>query len=85
MDFEDVRHADVCVAFTEAPDEAQGRGGRHAELGIALGLGHRVIVIGPREHVFHCLPQIEHFESWDEARRLLGIYASAPLPEFVTG
>ena len=40
------------------------RGGRHAEFGIALALGKRVIVIGPRENVFHALPAVERYESW---------------------
>lgn len=72
MDFEDLRQADLCLAFTEPPDGPQGRGGRHVEVGIALALGLRVVLVGPREHVFHCLPEIETCMSWDEARALLG-------------
>lgn len=72
MDLEDVRRATICVAFTEPPEETRpGRGGRHTELGVALALGLRVIVVGPREHVFHCLPSIEQFRSWDDARTAL--------------
>lgn len=67
IDFEDVQRADICLAFTESGDGPVGRGGRHTELGIALALGRRVVVIGPREHVFHCLPQIEHYENWEDA------------------
>lgn len=73
MDLDDVRSASVCIAFTESPGQAQGRGGRHTELGIALAMGLRVILIGPREHVFHCLPDIEQFDTWEEARDALGI------------
>lgn len=70
MDLEDLRQADICIAFTEPLDNPRpGRGGRHTELGVALGLGHKVLVIGPREHVFHCLPQIAHYPDWDTARR----------------
>jgi hypothetical protein len=77
MDFDDVREADVCIAFTEPADGPQGRGGRHTELGIALALGQRVIIVGPREHVFHCLPDVERYERWPEARdRLLAADAS---------
>ncbi len=68
MDFADVHSADVCIAFTEPPDSPQGRGGRHTELGIALALGQRVMIVGPREHVFHCLPALECYESWPDAR-----------------
>ncbi len=68
MDFEDVKKADVCIAFTEPVDGPQGRGGRHTELGIALALGHRILIVGPREHVFHCHAGIEHCSDWSEAR-----------------
>lgn len=72
MDLEDVRRAGICIAFTEPPHETKpGRGGRHTELGIALALGLRVVLVGPREHVFHCLPEIEQFATWDEARAAL--------------
>jgi hypothetical protein len=72
MDLEDVRRARICIAFTEPPEEAKpGRGGRHTELGIALALGLRVVVVGPREHVFHCLPSIEQYSCWEEARAML--------------
>jgi hypothetical protein len=40
-------------------------------------LKKRVVVVGPREHVFHCLPLVEHYSSWAEARLALGV--SAPL------
>lgn len=30
-----------------------GRGGRHVETGIALGVGIKVLVVGPRENAFH--------------------------------
>lgn len=68
MDFDDVKRADVCLAFTEPANGPQGRGGRHVELGIALALGQRVVVVGPREHIFHCLPHVEQYENWAEAR-----------------
>jgi hypothetical protein len=72
MDFEDLSRAHICVAFTEHPNQARpGRGGRHTELGIALGLGLEVILVGPREHVFHCLPGIEQCTDWPDARQKL--------------
>ncbi|HEU0073939.1 MAG TPA: hypothetical protein VFS30_07990 [Dehalococcoidia bacterium] len=70
IDQEDVLAADTLVCFTE-PDGAGGNGGRHVELGMALALGRRVIVVGRREHIFHHLPEIDLVESWPEALRLL--------------
>jgi hypothetical protein len=72
MDLEDLQRADVCISFTEPPDNPQsGRGGRHAELGIALGMGRHILLVGPREHVFHCLPQIDQYPDWETARQTL--------------
>jgi hypothetical protein len=34
------------------------------EFGIGLGLCKRLVIIGPREHAFHFLPQVECFASW---------------------
>lgn len=72
MDLEDVHRAGICIAFTEPPEETKpGRGGRHTEFGIAIALGLRVVLVGPREHVFHCLPSVENYETWEEARAAL--------------
>jgi nucleoside 2-deoxyribosyltransferase len=69
MDIDDLKAAEICIAFTENGDGPSGRGGRHTELGIALALNLRVVLIGPREHVFHCLPTVERYASWQEARQ----------------
>lgn len=69
-DQEDVLASDALVCFTEAAGDG-GNGGRHVELGMALALGRRVIVVGRREHIFHYLPEVEIVESWPEALRLL--------------
>jgi len=72
MDLDDLRRSQMCLAFTEeAAVGPAGRGGRHTELGIALGLGLKVILVGPREHIFHALPGIDHLPDWPEARRTL--------------
>lgn len=78
MDLEDLRRADLCIAFTESADHpSPGRGGRHAELGIALGLGLEVLLVGPREHVFHALPEIRQFANWDGPDGALAALADA--------
>ena len=63
-DYRDVLAADVLVAFTEVPRSGNSRGGRHVELGIALGSGIPVMIVGPRENVFCHLPHVRHFEDW---------------------
>ena len=65
-DRDDVLAADYVIAFTEEPRATNSRGGRHVELGIALGAGKRVIVVGPRENVFVWLPSVKHFDGWGE-------------------
>jgi hypothetical protein len=66
-DMEDIRSARAIVSFTGGG----GRGGRHVEHGIGLLLndlrpitGYRLIVVGPREHVFHCHPATEVYPDW---------------------
>ena len=65
-DVADLRAADVVVAFTEEPGAGgRNRGGRHVELGMALALNLRVIVVGPAENVFCLLPEVERYPSWE--------------------
>ncbi len=55
-DMNDIFRADAMVQLGEDPNNLPanaGRGGRHVELGIALGSGKPVVIIGPRETVFH--------------------------------
>lgn len=66
-DRDDLLGADWVVSFTEAPRSSNSRGGRHVEHGIALALGKRVVVVGHRENVFHCLPEVEFFATWKDA------------------
>jgi hypothetical protein len=67
-DWEDVNAAEVVISFTEPPRSKANRGGRHVEYGIALARGARVIVVGYRENIFHWLPQVEFFETWEAAK-----------------
>lgn len=51
---EDINSADVLLTITEEPGtDGAGRGGRHVELGVALGMDMPVLLVGPAEHVFH--------------------------------
>ncbi len=66
-DMADVLSADELIAFTEQPRVSNSRGGRHVELGMALAIGKPVTIVGPRENVFCWLPQVRHFENWEQA------------------
>jgi hypothetical protein len=59
----DVADADTVISFTAS---GTGKGGRHVEFGMGIALGKRSIVIGEREHVFHALPAVELYSTWEE-------------------
>jgi hypothetical protein len=70
-DVADVLASDCIISFTGTG----GRGGRHVEFGIGLGMKEmgqieypdmRLMIVGPREHVFHYLPGVEVYADWDE-------------------
>lgn len=59
-DLEDLTHSDCAILIGETPRN-NSRGGRLVEFGIALGFGCRAMVIGHRETVFQCLPEVEFY------------------------
>ena len=65
-DIEDLIAADTVICFTEPPNTDARRGGRHVEMGYALALNKRVIVIGYRENVFCHLPQVEFWQNFHD-------------------
>lgn len=65
-DHDDVEAAEVVISFTESPRSTSGCGGRHVEFGLAFALDKRCIIIGPRENVFHHLPGVEHYATWND-------------------
>ena len=78
-DLQDVMAADVVISFTEkSRTSSTSRGGRHVEFGVAVAAGKRCVVVGFRENVFHCLPQVEFYETWPEAfASLIGVGSAA--------
>ena len=71
-DYVDVFKADMLIAFSEEPRAGgASRGGRHVEFGLALAWLKQVMVVGPRENVFHTLPSVHHFWHWSEALAVL--------------
>ena len=68
-DIEDLMKADIVLSFTEdlnVKTDRPSKGGRHVEFGMGVALNKRMVVIGPREHVFHWLPNVEHYGSVNE-------------------
>lgn len=66
-DIEDIKHAEYFVQFVptdtelvDTPVRFAARGGRHWEMGYAYALGKKIIVIGPKENIFHYLPGVIH-------------------------
>ncbi len=76
QDMAEVIESDALLAFTEPADTPYTRGGRHWELGVATCCavhqgwgkdvlnGYRVFIVGPREHIGHDLPLVEHYETF---------------------
>lgn len=70
-DWTDLMSADTCISFTEVPRSGSSRGGRHVEFGAALAAGKMCVVVGPRENVFHCLPQVVYYPDWKAVQKAL--------------
>jgi nucleoside 2-deoxyribosyltransferase len=65
-DLEDIDACDILVAFLETPDAGYMSGGRHVELGYALGRGKSILTVGERpENVFHA--GMDRVTTWPEA------------------
>lgn len=72
-DLADVLRSDCVVSFTEDADIPNtSRGGRHVELGIGIAAKKILVIVGPRENVFHWLPGIKIVETWPDCMRLIG-------------
>lgn len=69
-DIQNVRDSDMLIVFSE--DEGHlARGGKHVEFGIALALGKRLAVVGRKEVLFHYLPNVEVYSTWQAALEAL--------------
>ena len=74
-DEEDVRRSDALVLFTHGEG---GRGGMNVEYGLAVGLGKRVLLVGPWVNAFHLLPTTTRCASFEEAKRRLTSFPANP-------
>lgn len=75
-DIEDIDRCDCMISLMLEPRN-NSRGGRHVEFGYALAKNKRLIIIGPRETVFHHLTEVEHFDSWSDALCHVGVATTA--------
>lgn len=64
-DMEDLSKSDIFMLFTNPLGHA-GRGGHHVETGMAIAFGKEVIIIGQKINVFHYLPGIEFYETFED-------------------
>jgi hypothetical protein len=69
IDIEDMTASAALLLFTGDGEGVRSRGGRHTEFGYASSDfasydSPRLIVVGPRENVFHCNPAVEVFSTW---------------------
>lgn len=58
-DLTDLARADALILLT---DDVPGRGGKDFEAGYARALRKEIVVVGPRCHVFHYLPDVRHVD-----------------------
>lgn len=81
-DIKDVYVSDCVLSFTEDATSKHKRGGRHVEFGMALAWGKRLVLVGPRENVFHHQSRVEQYSTFEEARNILkhGIKIEETLP-----
>lgn len=70
-DIEDIKACDAFVLFTVDGETPTKRGGRHWESGFAYGIGKPIIVCGPRENIFHFLPDITVCENFELVKQEL--------------
>lgn len=64
-DLREIEDADAIVLFSVDPDTTTRRGGRHVEFGFAIGKGKKLFVVGPKENIFHHIPNVVQFDKWE--------------------
>jgi nucleoside 2-deoxyribosyltransferase len=73
LDVEDIIDSNVFVLFTVDPNDGPcyRRGGRHWETGYAYALEKPILIVGPKENIFHHLPWTAQVDSWEDAKSWL--------------
>jgi hypothetical protein len=76
IDLEDIELADTLIGFPDPARSVNSRGGHFYEEGYSHAMGHRVIIIQNRSHVFHQLH--EFYPTWGECLDVLRREAERP-------
>lgn len=63
-DLEDIRKSEILILFSASPLVPVPRGGHHVEFGYALALNKKIVVVGPKQNIFHYLPGVTHLPDW---------------------
>jgi len=66
-DIGELTEANHFVMLSVDPDHLFKRGGSCVENGFAIAKGFPIIVIGPRQHIFHYLPGIKRVDTAGQA------------------
>lgn len=70
-DLNEILAADALILFTQSPLKPFCRGGRMHEAGFAMGLGKTLLICGPKENIFHYLPEVNQFDTWEQLKATL--------------
>lgn len=71
-DYRDIQACDTLVLYSHLCEPLPTRQAHSTELGLALAMGKRVIIVGVKtENVFHHLPSIEYCPAWGDLMKLL--------------
>ena len=70
-DLNEILAADALILFTQSPLIPFCRGGRMHEAGFAMGLGKTLLICGPKENIFHYLPEVNQFDTWEQLKATL--------------
>lgn len=66
-DMVELSGSELLIVFSNPPETDASSGGRHVETGIAIAKNIQIILIGPRENVFHYGPWISaRFDTWED-------------------
>lgn len=77
QDLRDLAQSECQINFTTGEPS---RGGRQVEFGFGIALEHRLVLVGPREHVFHHIQGVEQYNTFEEARQVLKHALPPPQP-----